>query len=421
MASKKALLISVGTGTREGAEDSLAGALSYCIEHHNPDHVFFVVTRQSKEKTLPRILERIRGYDHEAIEISSADDVQQIYEELEPRVKEIFREYDVVAVDFTSGTKAMSVAMVLLAVAHEADELSYITGKRANGVVLSGTEKPTSVKPYFATLRQRIRIAEQFFNKAQYDAAAEILEKVLRTKDPEIREQAGPLLELSKAYSLWDRFYHMEAFELIKNLKIQGIEGNKEFLGRLKNEFKMGKSPEKEAPGRAEGSAPSDAGFPEPYLIADLINNAERRVLEGNKYDDAVARLYRTVELLAQFRLRKAHGISTSSVRPEQVPRELLAEWGERGDAPIKIGLEKSYRLLKELGDSLGSAYYEDGSIKWLLQSRNNSILAHGLSPVERSTYEKLLLKTKELASTTVEDLEGLIDRSRFIKWPSET
>ncbi|TDA39532.1 MAG: hypothetical protein DSO08_02025 [Candidatus Methanomethylicota archaeon] len=92
----------------------------------------------------------------------------------------------------------------------------------------------------------------------------------------------------------------------------------------------------------------------------------------------------------------------------------------ERGCAH-KIGLEKSYRLLKELGDSLGSAYYEDGSIKWLLQSRNNSILAHGLSPVERSTYEKLLLKTKELASTAVEDLEGLIDRSRFIKWPSET
>jgi len=48
-------------------------------------------------------------------------------------------------------------------------------------------------------------------------------------------------------------------------------------------------------------------------LIADILNNARRRMKEG-KYDDAMARLYRTVELIAQYRLKMKYEIDTSDV-----------------------------------------------------------------------------------------------------------
>ena len=48
----KALVISVGTGTRptKHAVRSLAKALSYSIKHHNPDKTFFIVTEQSQKR-----------------------------------------------------------------------------------------------------------------------------------------------------------------------------------------------------------------------------------------------------------------------------------------------------------------------------------------------------------------------------------
>ena len=38
------------------------------------------------------------------------------------------------------------------------------------------------------------------------------------------------------------------------------------------------------------------------YYLSDLLNNAQRRIKE-QKYDDAVARLYRITELIAQINL----------------------------------------------------------------------------------------------------------------------
>ena len=52
-------------------------------------------------------------------------------------------------------------------------------------------------------------------------------------------------------------------------------------------------------------TAPSEAY----YMLAFILNNARRREDE-NKFDDAVARLYRSLELFAQIRLSKEYGLS---------------------------------------------------------------------------------------------------------------
>jgi len=66
----------------------------------------------------------------------------------------------------------------------------------------------------------------------------------------------------------------------VKPSLAEHLAGNKQFLGQLISNPKR------------------ENGKPEPYYVADLINNAERRA-EESKYDDAVARLYRTMELIA--------------------------------------------------------------------------------------------------------------------------
>jgi len=76
---------------------------------------------------------------------------------------------------------------------------------------------------------------------------------------------------------------------------------------------------------------------PEPFDVADLLNNAKRRGNDEKRYDDAVATDYRTAELIAQYELRKNYNIVTSQVKPDQMPEKLLKEWNIQPETTIKV------------------------------------------------------------------------------------
>ncbi len=109
-------------------------------------------------------------------------------------------------------------------------------------------------------------------------------------------------------------------------------------------------------------------------MVVDLINNARRQIEEG-KYDDALARLYRACEMLAQLRLLQK-GINSSDVdlNNDKVPKK------------SKGWLAKSYQLLDEMGDELGQRYTSDRKLQAILNERNYSILAHGCKPIPKET-----------------------------------
>jgi CRISPR-associated protein (TIGR02710 family) len=396
----KALVISVGTGTRASRESikSLAEAIVKSIRHHNPSKVYLVTSREGAETTVPEILQRIGSIESEVIEIEDPDNIQSIYESLKPKIKEIKGKYETLTVDYTSGTKAMTAALAILATIFEADELSYIAGKREAGIVQRGTEQIIPIRPYFITAEQKIRETIQFFNRNQFSTAIAIIEQIRKaTRDPEIIDWIKPILKLAKAYEQWDRFHHEKAHRIMGGIKIPEISGNKQFLGMLINTMKKG-------------------GETEPYYIADLLNNAERRA-EESKYDDAVARLYRTIELIAQYKLRRDYRIDASNAEVEKIPPQLLQKWNiPRDQKTIKLALNSSYELLDSLGDPLGQRYKNDRKLKDLLSKRNMSILAHGQTPMTRQVYMQLHKKTLEYAENIIKNLRQLIENSRFIK-----
>lgn len=394
----KALIISVGTGTGANKNiESLADALSYSINHHNPDTTIFIVTKESQKSTLPLILKKAKPKKHKTILIENPDDIQHVYEKIHPEFIQTKKSYNYIVVDFTSGTKAMTAALAVLAALYEANELSYITGKRKNGIVQPGTEQILPIRPYFISAQQKLKTAIEFFNHSQYITAAIILNEIMRIGDPDITQKAEPIQKLAEAYSLWDKFQHEEALEKLKTIKMQELNQNKRFLGELIHKTK-------------------EKGNPEPYLIADLINNAQRRAEEG-KYDDAVARLYRTIELIAQYTLKSKYGIDASQCPKQEIPENLLKKWNIPPQTEkIKLALEKDYELLAAKEDPLGQKYLEDSTLRNLLAKRNTSILAHGLTPIQKETWQKLHEKTIEYARNIIENLQELIAMSKFIK-----
>jgi hypothetical protein len=124
--------------------------------------------------------------------------------------------------------------------------------------------------------------------------------------------------------------------------------------------------------------------------VVDMLENARRRIADQGRYDDGVARLYRTIEMWHQWRLRR-HGISTEKVNWEKVDgkvREQFLEEARLSEPPEILPLHHT-RLLDRILS--GEDMQDDAVLRDLLQKRNHSILAHGLEPIGKDSALRFL------------------------------
>lgn len=152
-------------------------------------------------------------------------------------------------------------------------------------------------------------------------------------------------------------------------------------------------------------------------MLASILNNARRREDE-NKFDDAVARLYRSLELIAQIRLSKEYGIDSSNIdidvlRQNNVDEDYLSEINISDE--IKFGLTADYELLAKLNDELGDFYLENkNQIRNILKFRNNSILAHGFDSCSKKEYDEFSGIVLKAANLLHNDMEKFIEETKF-------
>lgn len=123
--------------------------------------------------------------------------------------------------------------------------------------------------------------------------------------------------------------------------------------------------------------------------MSDLLNNSERRAVQKH-FDDAIARLYRAIELFAQVRLEKEFGYKTGDLKLEQLPEHLHDEYRCRiRDGKILLGLVEDYELLLKLGDIFGKKFKRnEGRIVDAIKRRNSSVSGgHGTIPLGEEDY----------------------------------
>jgi len=355
----------------------------------------------------------LEGMRFGELNIPDPNDVEDIslrcQEAIRELVKSGYEPADIVA-DFTSGTKAMSAGLTIAAINNKVGTLIYITGERGKGGrVISGTERPIPIQPNKIIAESLVEEAIALFNKYQYDASLDSLGKAKgMLKSPSFLERVDFLERLCKVYRNWDRFNLAQGFKSLKELKknkylntfhIKGVvEKNLQALCREK-----------------------DNQFCE-ERIADLLENARRRGNIEKKFDDAVARLYRLCEYIAQFHLHKK-GLyvfkdkewDTSNVDLSTIPASLQEKYSKyKEDGKVKLPLYASYQLLSDLGEGVGKRFLDDKELsKKLLGLRNNSILAHGFNPISEKTYKDMLGHVEALIKSH-DNFEGLSRKVRF-------
>lgn len=269
--------------------------------------------------------------------------------------------------DFTGGTKSMSAALTLAALEAGAD-LQLVAGRRADLVkVLDRSERAVGVQTTrIAAAREFERLAAGWRRFAYQEAAEGFARLWTDLKDEGLpRAELSRYTrakELSEAFAAWDRFDHKTAAGCL----CKGLYKGREIDGRSD---------------WADLAAVLARGQDAPWgalHLRDLWRNAGRCAARG-RYDDAVARLYRLWEGIAQWLLRVDCGIDT---------------------AVIKIGLRQSWDLYLHLRPhGIAAAFWQQADEKGreidrfsteYLPIRNHSILAHGWNPVTEKAWNRL-------------------------------
>ena len=396
--SKKVLIMTVGTGAN-GAD--IAHGLFFSIKDSNPNILILIGSVKSFETTLPHIKNLIaeEEIDLELVEmlIEEVNDLEFLHFTFSEIINQLLKQgysLNKISVDYTSGTKAMSAALVSAAIENKVGSLSYVYGERGEGGrVKSGTERRNTLSPNKFYSKNIFEKAIELFNNFRYINSIELLTN--HEFHPDFQEKAVLLTKLSKMFDAWDKFNFSGAFEILRSISSEELR-----VFNLKGKFE-------------KDYMPALAKLKEKNLsfekILDLIENAGRRAKEG-KYDDAVARLYRSLEMIGQIEFEKEFNCSTSDVKIENIPLELTEEIKQKyfdfKDGKIKLPLYAAFDLLNKKENPAGTKFYNNfEKIKKVLHLRNNSILAHGMKALTENEFiaalELINLFTEEIIKST--------------------
>ena len=381
-----------------------------------PEKICFLCTKES-EKSLNRIVRESdllpAQFDKALIERSDGLDV---YETVKEKRNEWSFEH--IALDITGGTKVMvggaAVAGTFLTV-----DLFYVDSQFGWKLSKSypGSERIVRLSnPFdvFGDLEEKEGI--ELFQCYNYAACERIFGKLSGlSRDPRKFEYEKLL---SEGYGAWDQFNFSEGYskikEALKKAKQYGIEYNKKLDEQLeiikilrnsqKNDFFHFLTDNNSAN----------------HIIVDIFCNAERRFKQG-RYDDAIIRLYRILELLAQHRLA-CKGIDTGNVCIEDLnvreQFENLTEklYGAKRGISKKIGLMDACILLSTIGDEL----LDDDALKELkdhLNVRNELWIEHRDKLGTKENYINFRDYVNVWLSKAIEidTLNELIESHRFV------
>jgi CRISPR-associated protein (TIGR02710 family) len=196
------------------------------------------------------------------------------------------------------------------------------------------------------------------------------------------RRRIQELQDICTGFDAWDRFDHLEAWSLLSmtmnRVQTQGLALKRVLSSRAAID------PEFTAPESIPGH-----GY---ELVEDLLLNAQRRAHQ-QRYDDAVGRLYRALELLAQIHLNQKYNIITGDIDLTQLPESLRDQYAAERNSrtgKVQIPLWKSYTLLSQLSEDPLGSYFQTESQHLLnaLEIRNNSLFAHGFQPITANDYQ---------------------------------
>ncbi len=319
--------------------------------------------------------------------VEDMDDLGSCYSVILQKIIEVKNDGYTILTDYTGGTKTMSAALAMAALEEDC-RLFLTTGIRKDLIKVSRGEHTEDVNTSEIHVEKIVRqIREVHLKRHDYSGAVLQLSELLRTKtlSKQSKQRIRTLIKYNRAFELWDRFSHRQAWELLEDSLDDPFV--RPFALQLKRVIQSRRAID---PDYKDASGMQGHGY---ELIEDLLLNAQRRESQS-RYDDAVGRIYRALELMIQLYLKKEYEILTGDVDLSKLPdtvREKYEVFRVADSGPIQISLKRSYELLSDLSDQTLQPLYQSNAnrIEGILSIRNYSLFAHGFKSISKEQYEK--------------------------------
>lgn len=341
----------------------------------------------------------------EVVSLTSAHDVQETFRLLNRIIsgamdRGVRREE--IAINFTSGTKTMGLGAALSGVFNRIHELRYITGvapgqNRKSRLIKA---EPGAIFAAQDMLRARAQIMELRFGSAQALLRG-INESLLEDSERAIRSS---LMRLARAYAAWDAFHPAGFLDDYAEV---------DFGPAALAAFRLGDAQLAEVKALAAEMA---GGMEAMRLTIDLYNNGLRRFQSG-QIDDAVIRLYRSMEALAQWVLRRDYGIDMNNLDTRKAPprdRARFEALRSVEDGRVKLDLRRAYELLGLLGSEVGGFFNAENGLAGFLLRSDASILTRGLTPIAETEARRLFELTHGLIEIEIKNFHEVRCRLQF-------
>lgn len=404
--------VGIGYGDNQDSNKDLAETLVFLITEQNPDNIVFFTTDLSSKYTLnyiKKIYKNKEGHklkNYTTIRIKNIDDFDEIYKKIN---KQIEKHKGKIKIDYTSGTKTMTMAACIAATVNQC-ELIFISGERNENSIIEESsrfvKKQNLNEVFKSALFNEIK---DLFNHYRFNQGLERLESVHVEDDDNSKFLKMGYELLFVTYKHFDDFNHKEALEKFSTGFYIDFPDLKNQLKRNYKSLQILNDPNHERHNY--------------YLIGSLMNNAYRRAEEG-KYDDAIARLYRSIELLSQIGLEK-YDIDPYNVDLDRIEADspLIANYLKpkltKGyDDKYKfISLDARFVLLYNISkfNEIAVEYFNNRNMyNNMLHSRNNSIIAHGTDVKTFEDYENFKNSVLVLFKLLTEDYKQILDATSF-------
>lgn len=335
----------------------------------------------------------LKGFrrDRQIIELPDPDDLNDCLKRLRDFVQTLparFRPLELCG-DFTGGTKSMSTALAFTLLDQQAS-LSVVSGPRDNLVRIEKSEGLRFVDP-IPLLAQRLfeqrlppLLAAHFYDRARSLVVDFQRDHMERLTPPQLAALSG-LVEQLQVLVLWDRFRWREALEAANACGFDQVWPTL-FAWWQRVEASIDWVP----------PAPTTVPITGYELVHDLLLNAERRGRRG-WFDDAVARLYRATELLAQtyvrIDLKKASSLRSHRNGVLDLYHRIHKHEVSLGKDNAERGLGRIYRVQRR-------------ELERLFSARNRSLLGHGLRPINEDNWQSLQRLATNLLNAMLLELE---------------
>jgi hypothetical protein len=382
------LILTVGTGTA-GVRSNLAAGLKRSVELLAPRRFWLVPSTSEDSQTIAALIAEDpaiarlfapSGAATRFHSIEKPDDLEDCRRSLRAAIAAArgqLRPGERLIVNPTSGTKQMSAAATLAALDEGIGDIAFTVGERADGVVITGTERIAAFDASAYFREHDLATARDLFTAGAFLAAEHIL---ARHKEHCLHARATALL-----CHRWQRLDYEAAARAAATL-------NNDLRARL-----------------TACARHAVGGTPSPLILGDLLAWAGHAF--GHKDPDAATRLaYKALEYAARCALHDPCGItpqpngfySLDDINALPLPPELSQKLLAVASPDIPLGLNSMMKILETLEHPLGHGWRTDNYLRKRAGIRNETV--HDIRPVALNEAHSLLDRVRNLLKNARQD-----------------